>query len=114
MKLGLMSAALPQLTLEQLAAWAGENGFGMLEIMCWPVGKSDRRYAGVTHIDVADLSPTKADDLRAAAAKRGVSISGLGYYPNPLAADPVERETYIAHLRKVIEAAELLKLSIVN
>ena len=31
MKLGLMSAALPNLSLPQLAEWAAGNGFEMLE-----------------------------------------------------------------------------------
>jgi hypothetical protein len=55
MKLGLMTAALPALSLEQVAAWASENGFEMLEIACWPPGKAERRYAGVTHIDVTEF-----------------------------------------------------------
>lgn len=114
MQLGFVSAILPDLDFEAVLDVAKATGYQTVEVMCWPVGKSDRRYAGVTHIDAAGLTATKADDLRAAADKRGVSISGLGYYPNPLAADPAESETYIGHLRKVITAAELLKLSIVN
>lgn len=114
MQLGFVSAILPDSTFEEVLDVAREVGYQTVEVMCWPVGKSDRRYAGVTHIDVADLTAAKADDLRAAADKRGVSISGLGYYPNPLAADPTEREMYVGHLRKVIKAAATLKLSIVN
>ena len=114
MQLGFVSAILPDLSFEEVLDVARGLGYQTVEMMCWPVGRSDRRYAGVTHIDVADLSQAKADDLRAAADKREVTISGLGYYPNPLAADAAERETYVGHLRKVIEAAERLKLSIVN
>jgi len=114
MQLGFVSAILPDLSFEEVLDVAKAAGYQTVEVMCWPVGKSDRRYAGVTHIDVAELTQVKADDLQAAADKRGVSISGLGYYPNPLAADAAERETYVGHLRKVITAAERLKLSIVN
>ena len=64
MKLGLMTAAFPDLSLDQLAAWASENGFEMLEIACWPPGKAERRYAGVTHIDVLELDETRAKGIR--------------------------------------------------
>jgi sugar phosphate isomerase/epimerase len=43
-----------------------------------------------------------------------VSISGLGYYPNPLAADAEERAVYIEHIRKVIGAAALLGVPVMN
>jgi len=114
MQLGFVSAILPDLSFEEALDVAREIGYQTVEMMCWPVGKSDRRYAGVTHVDATDLTKTQADDLRAAADKRSVSISGLGYYPNPLAADPAERETYTGHLRKVVKAASLLNLSVVN
>jgi sugar phosphate isomerase/epimerase len=114
MQLGFVSAILPELSLEEVLDVAQALGYQTVEIMCWPVGKSDRRYAGVTHINAAELTAAQADDVRSAAHQRGVSISGLGYYPNPLAADAAERETYVGHLRKVIEAAERLKLSVVN
>ena len=55
MKLGLLTAALPEMTLEEVAQWASGNGFGMLEVACWPAGKAERRYAGVSHIDVEKL-----------------------------------------------------------
>jgi sugar phosphate isomerase/epimerase len=114
MQLGFVSAILPDQSFEEVLDVAKAIGYQTVEMMCWPVGRSDRRYAGVTHIDVADLTQAKADDLQAAADKRGVSISGLGYYPNPLAADSAEREMYVGHLRKVVKAARLLKLSVVN
>ena len=66
MKLGLMTAALPGMSLEEVAQWAAESRFGMLEIACWPVGKKDRRYGGVSHIDVIDLDASQgAGDQRA-------------------------------------------------
>jgi sugar phosphate isomerase/epimerase len=114
MKLGLMSAAFPQLSLEQLAAWAAENGFEMLEIACWPVGKAERRYAGVTHVDVTDLDNTKARQVLEIVKKNGLEISSLGYYPNPLDPDPDHRETVIGHLKKVVLAAEKLNVPVVG
>ena len=52
MRLGFLTAALPDMNLEQVASWAAESSFQMLEIACWPAGKAERRYAGVSHIDV--------------------------------------------------------------
>ena len=65
MKLGLLTAAFPDLTLEQVADWAGANGFETLEIACWPAGGGEeRRYAGVSHIDVRSLDAAGAEAIR--------------------------------------------------
>src|SRR6185312_3417822 len=57
-KLGLLTAAFPDQSLEEVAQWASANGFEALEIACWPSsGSENRRYAGVAHIDVDDLNP---------------------------------------------------------
>jgi sugar phosphate isomerase/epimerase len=114
MKLGFVSAILPELSLEELFAFAAEEGFAYLEIMCWPLGKADRRYAGVTHLDVADFDDQKAKYVSELQAKHGVNISGLGYYPNPLDPDPAHRDMVANHLHKVIAAAAKLKLGVVN
>jgi hypothetical protein len=57
MQLGFVSAILPELPLEELLAFAAAEGFAVVELMCWPVGRADRRFAGVTHVDVARLTP---------------------------------------------------------
>lgn len=108
MKLGLMTAAFPDKTLGEVAEWASKNGFEMLELACWPRGKAERRYAGVTTLDVTDLDQTKADVTRKLMNEHELEISSLGYYPNPLHPDPGHRETVIAHLKKVIDAAALV------
>lgn len=114
MKLGLMSAAFPNLTLEELAAWASANGFGMLELACWPAGKAARRYAGVTHIDVTELTSAQADSILELMGQHGLEISSLGYYSNPLHPDPEHRTQMIEHLKRVIVAAGLLKVPVVG
>ena len=68
-------------------AFAAEAGYDCVEVMCWPEGKADRRYAGVTHIDVVNLDEAEIDQIHQLVQKTGVSISGLGYYPNPLTPD---------------------------
>jgi len=114
MKLGLMSAAFPKLSLEKLATWARENGFEMLEIACWPPGKADRRYAGVTHIDVTNFSRADAKQVLETVKNNNLEISSLGYYPNPLHSDPAHREMVVGHLKLVIQAAEMLEVPIVG
>ena len=114
MELGFVSAILPDLSLDEVLAFGKSAGYRCVELMCWPAGKAERRYAGVTHIDVTGLDAAAASDLRGKVATSGLSISGLGYYPNPLAPDPAEAETYVGHIRKVIEAASLLDVPVVN
>lgn len=114
MQLGFVSAILPDLSLEEVLKFASENGFDCVELMCWPVGKAERRYAGVTHLDLSSFAKSDADKVNGLAQKYGVRISGLGYYPNPLAADPAERDVYIDHIKKVIAASALLGVNVMN
>jgi sugar phosphate isomerase/epimerase len=114
MQLGFVSAILPDLSLEEVFKFAQENRFDCVEVMCWPAGKAERRYAGVTHIDVNDFTKADAAKVNDLAKKYNVEISGLGYYPNPLAADKTERETYIEHIQKVIAASALLGVNVMN
>src|SRR5262245_16567194 len=114
MHLGFVSAILPDLSLEDVFAFARDEGFACVELMCWPAGAADRRYAGVTHIDVAALDGGGAAGVRELAQKTGVEISGLGYYPNPLSADLAHRKVVVEHLKKVIDAAKLLGVGVVN
>jgi sugar phosphate isomerase/epimerase len=114
MQLGFVSAILPELTLAEVLEVAAETGYDCVEVMCWPKGKAERRYAGVTHIDVVGFDKAAADEVLTLVHDRGIGISGLGYYPNPLAPDQDERRTYVEHLRAVIDAARLLGLGNVN
>ena len=114
MKLGIFTAAFPGKSLEEVASWTAENGFETLEIACWPLEKATRRYAGITTIDVVGFDKAKAREIHAVMDNYGLSISSLGYYPNPLHPDPEHREVVIGHLKKVIQAAELLEVPIVG
>jgi sugar phosphate isomerase/epimerase len=114
MKLGFVSAIVPEYTLEQVLSLAHKTGFSSVELMCWPPGKAERKYAGVTHIDVTDVSMDAIEKIQDLLAIHGVAISGLGYYPNPLAADRAEAEIAAAHIRKVIDAAAALGVGQVN
>jgi len=114
MKLGFVSAILPDLSLEEVVRFASEEGFSCVELMCWPMGKAERRYAGVTHVDVAKFGKADAAKVNELLDSAGVSISGLGYYPNPLTPDSKEAKVYTDHLKKVIAAACLLGVNLVN
>ena len=112
MKLGLLTAAFGDRTLEDTAAWAAANGYRALEVACWPSGHgAHRRYAGVAHIDVDAFDP---DDVHATMERHGLSISALAYYPNNLAPDDAEREQANGHLRKVVDAAQRLGVDVVG
>ncbi|WP_031500770.1 sugar phosphate isomerase/epimerase family protein [Bryobacter aggregatus] len=114
MQLGFVSAILPDLTLEEVLTFASEEKFRCVEVMCWPKGKAERRYAGVTHIDVVGFDADAAKRVQDLTAKTGVAISGLGYYPNPLTPDEAEAKVYVDHIKAVIQASKLLGIGVVN
>jgi sugar phosphate isomerase/epimerase len=115
MKLGLLTAPFPDTDLMAVADWTASAGMTALEIACWPrTGGETRRYAGTSHIDVDGITKAQAQDIAQAIAAKGLTISGLGYYPNPLHADAGHREMVTRHLKKVIVAASLMGVRVVN
>ncbi len=114
MQLGFVSAILPDLTLDEVFAFASDEGFACIELMCWPPGAADRRYAGVTHLDVTNITDDLIAKVHGLVHQTGVQISGLGYYPNPLHPDVLHRESVSAHLKKVIAAAPRFGVHVVN
>jgi len=114
MTLGFVSAILSDFTLEETLSFAKESNFDCVELMCWPTGIAERRYAGVTHLDVTEFDAASEAVTRTLLDKYGVSISALGYYPNPLDADQQAAEKNIAHLKKVIEVSGKLGIGKVN
>jgi sugar phosphate isomerase/epimerase len=114
MKLGFVSAILPELNLDQVLAFAAAEGFACIEVMCWPVGKAERKYAGITHIDVDGFTKARAEDVHDLCARHDVSLTALGYYPNPLDPNPEVARVAVSHLKKVVKAAAVLGLRNVN
>lgn len=114
MQLGFVSAILADLPLEEVFKVARGEGYECLELMCWPAGAADRRYAGVTHIDVSNFDLRTANQVMELSQKYHVEISALGYYPNPLSPDPVEARVACDHLLKVIDASAMLDIHKVN
>ncbi len=114
MQLGFVSAILPDLSLEEVLEFASFAGYRCVELMCWPPGRAERRYAGVTHVDCVDFDEAAAQRVRAAAEAAGVEISALSYYPNPLTPDREEAERSIEHIGRVIRAAAVLGVGRMN
>jgi sugar phosphate isomerase/epimerase len=108
--LGFASAIVPELSLEEVLSLAARIGYRCVEVMCWPPSKADRRYAGVTHLDVDRLDAVEMHQVQRLQADTKVAISALGYYPNCLSPDPQESTKAIEHLGKVIDAASKLGL----
>lgn len=115
MQLGILTAPFEDMELSDVATWAGGNGFSAMEVACWPAsGGEKRRYAGTSHIDVDGLSEAAGEVIVGQLAEAGMTISGLGYYPNPLHADANHRAEVIGHLMKVITAAGVMGVPVVN
>lgn len=114
MKLSFVSAILAELPLEAVLDFAQSAGYDAVELMSWPVGRAERRYAGVTHVDVVDLPDAEATRIREEVERRGLTISGLGYYPNLLSPNPEEASVARTHLQRVMDAAPRLGVDVVN
>lgn len=114
MKLGLLSAILGDLSFEEMIKCAAENGYECVEVACWPKGAAERRYAGVTHIDVENLDDEKVENILEICKRYKVSISALSYYPNTMDRNQEQRERAISHITKVIHAAKKLSVDTVG
>jgi len=114
MKLGLVSAILPDNTFEEVFDYAANVGFKCVEVCCWPKGKAARRYAGITHIDITAITREKMDYYLDYATKCGVSISSLAYYPNPLDSDLEARKVAIDHLMALIDVSAQMGINLVT
>ena len=114
MKLGFVSAILDGWTFEEMIDTASEMGYACVEVACWPCGKAERRYAGVSHINVDELTDEKVAYIKDYCAKKNVEISSLAFYPNTMDGNLEKREAAVAHLKKVICASAKLGVNMVT
>ncbi|MCD8299585.1 MAG: sugar phosphate isomerase/epimerase, partial [Clostridiales bacterium] len=116
MKLGFVSAILDQSSYEEMMDIASDLGFECVEVACWPLGRAERRYAGVSHIDAERVLEDEAyaKHILDYAADKGVEISSLAYYPNTMDADLEKRRVAVAHLMALIEASAKLGIGMVT
>lgn len=116
MKFGLLSSILDGWSFEEVIDFAAENGFACVELACWPRGKAERRYGGVSHFDVDAVA---ADDAKIRyvqdyCKQKNVEISSLAYYPNTLDPDLEKRAAAIAHIMKLIDLSAALGVNMVT
>ncbi len=116
MKIGFVSAILDGWTYEEMMDAAAEQGFLCVEVACWPSGKAERRYAGVSHIDVDRVltDDAYARHVLAYAKEKGIEISALAFYPNTMDGDLQKRDATVAHLKTVIRASARLGINLVT
>lgn len=116
MKLGLVSAICDTMTYEEMIDTVAENGLECVEVACWPAGKAERRYAGVSHIDAERVleDDAYANHILTYAAEKGVQISSLAYYPNTMDPNPEKRAVAVEHLKALIKASAKLGVNMVT
>ena len=116
MKLGFVSAILDQSNYEEMMDIASDLGFECVEVACWPQGKAERRYAGVSHIDAERVLEDEAyaKHILDYAAEKNVEISSLAYYPNTLDPDLEKRQAAVDHLMALIKASAKLGINMVT
>lgn len=116
MKLGFVSAILDQSSYEEMMDTASSLGFECVEVACWPKGKAERRYAGVSHIDAERVLEDEAytKHILYYSKEKNVQISSLAYYPNTMDANIEKREAAINHLKNLIKASAKLGIGMVT
>ncbi|MCR4615213.1 MAG: sugar phosphate isomerase/epimerase [Clostridiales bacterium] len=114
MKIGVVSAIFDGFSFEEMIDTVSQLGYKCVEVACWPQGKAERRYAGVSHINVDNMNDAYVAYIRDYCAKKNVEISSLAYYPNNLDGDLAKRSFANEHLKKVILASEKLGVNMVT
>jgi len=114
MKLGFISAILDTYSFEEVIDFAAEQGFECVEMACWPCGKAERRYAGVSHINVDELDEQKIAYIQSYCKNKGVEISSLAFYPNHMDGNLDKREASLAYMKKLIIASHNLGVDMVT
>ena len=114
MKLGIVSAIYDGFTFEEMIDHASATGYECVEVACWPQGKAERRYAGVSHIDVDNTSEEYIAYVKDYCAKKNITISSLAFYPNTMDGDLAKRQAAIDHLKKVINMSSLMGVNMVT
>jgi sugar phosphate isomerase/epimerase len=112
MKLGFLTACLPDLSLEELVKFASGQGFKTLELAAWPVDSS-RDYQA-RQIDAAKFNKSEAVRVKDIFKENNIEISAMAYYDNNLHPDLEQRKKYLHHLKKVIDTAGLLDVGLVG
>ena len=100
MKIGFVSSILDGWSYEEVIDVAAQCGFQCVGTACWPEGKAERKYGGVSHIDVENMDDEKARRIVEYADAKGIVNSSLAFYPNMMDGDLKKREANISHFYK--------------
>ena len=103
MKVGMLTAPMGKLPLEEVLDFAEEAMIPCLEVIAGP---------GSKHIDPAKLTPARAKEIRKMLEERSLEISSLAYYDAQIA-NPKHTKAVQAHAKKTINAAAALGVSTV-
>ncbi len=114
MKLGVVSAIYDGFTFEEMIDHASKTGYECVEVACWPQGKAERRYAGVSHIDVENTSDEYVKYVKDYCKNKNIEISSLAFYPNTMDGDLEKRTANIEHLKKVINMSAIMGVNMVT
>lgn len=112
MKLGFLTACLPELPLADIAGWASARGYEALEVAVWP--STGSRDFEASHIDVANFGRAEADAVAGLFDRHGLTLSSLAYYENNLHPDEQRRAEIAAHVKRAVDAAALLGVETVG
>lgn len=114
MKLGFVTAILDTVPFEEVLETAAGIGYECLEVACWPKEKATRRYAGVTHIDISNLTDERISEIKSLCKEKNIEISALAYYPNTITDDLAERKKHTEHLKAMIKSAPKLGVNTIT
>lgn len=106
MKLGFLTACLPTLSLEEIAAWASDQGYEALEVAAWPA-LGDRPFTA-THLKAETFTEQEAENVKKLFAQHDLTLSSLAFYDNNLHPDESERKAINEHVLSCIDAASSL------
>lgn len=107
MKLGFLTACLPDLSLDEVVAWAATSGFEALEVAAWPERDADRPFTA-SHLKAEKFSSEDAQRIRELFERRDLTLSSVAFYDNNLHPQPGERKAINEHVRDCIETAAAL------
>jgi sugar phosphate isomerase/epimerase len=99
-----LTAPFSKEPLEHVAAFAGEYGFGGMEILAGP---------GSNHIDLTNFTQADAERVKSLMERRALLISSLAAYVNNTDSDPEKRAAANDTVRKAVDAAALLGVDVV-
>jgi sugar phosphate isomerase/epimerase len=106
MKLGFLTACLPDRSLEEIVQLAREHQFDALEVAAWP--DLGNRPFTATHLKAEGFGDGEAEKVRTLFSDNGLTLSSLAFYDNNLHPNPVERQAINDHVLALVDAAALL------